>query len=140
MCNCESLIFDIDGTLWNPLEVTAEGYNDQLRKEGLEQLFVTPEVLRGQFGKVIPEIADALFAPVPASERYLLMDRCVASADRFLKETKAIIGYPNIFVTIQCRCSDCPAKSWNPFIATNDRKMMRPRRICCNTMMQLYPV
>lgn len=117
MCNCESLIFDIDGTLWDPLEVTAEGYNDQLRKEGLEQLFVTPEALRGQFGKVIPQIADALFAPVPASERYLLMDRCVASADHFLKGTKAIIGYPNIKSTLETL-----SKDHRLFIASNCHK------------------
>ena len=31
----ESLIFDIDGTLWDSRALVAEGYNLQLRDEGL---------------------------------------------------------------------------------------------------------
>ena len=31
----ESLIFDIDGTLWDSRTLVAEGYNLQLRDEGL---------------------------------------------------------------------------------------------------------
>ena len=36
----ESLIFDIDGTLWDSRALVAEGYNIQLEKEGLNHLFV----------------------------------------------------------------------------------------------------
>ena len=39
----ESLIFDIDGTLWDSRALVAEGYNLQLQKEGLEHLSVTAE-------------------------------------------------------------------------------------------------
>ena len=38
--NYESLIFDIDGTLWDSRALVAEGYNLQLKDEGLEHLFV----------------------------------------------------------------------------------------------------
>ena len=34
--NYESLIFDIDGTLWDSRALVAEGYNIQLEKEGLQ--------------------------------------------------------------------------------------------------------
>ena len=33
----ESLIFDIDGTLWDSRALVAEGYNQQLREEGMEE-------------------------------------------------------------------------------------------------------
>ena len=46
----ESLIFDIDGTLWDSRAIVAEGYNAQLKEEGLEQFFVNPEILKGVFG------------------------------------------------------------------------------------------
>mgnify|MGYP002510579834 CR=1 FL=1 len=36
--NYESLIFDIDGTLWDSRALVAEGYNIQLKAEGLEFL------------------------------------------------------------------------------------------------------
>ena len=45
----ESMIFDIDGTLWDSRAIVAEGYNAQLKEEGLEQFFVNPEILKGVF-------------------------------------------------------------------------------------------
>ena len=41
----DSLIFDIDGTLWDSRQLVAEGYNIQLEREGLQHLFVTKEIL-----------------------------------------------------------------------------------------------
>ena len=56
--NYESLIFDIDGTLWDSRALVAEGYNLQLKDEGLEHLFVNAQQLKALFGKVMTEIAD----------------------------------------------------------------------------------
>lgn len=36
----ESLILDIDGTLWDSRDLVARGYNLQLAQEGLERYFV----------------------------------------------------------------------------------------------------
>ena len=72
----KSLIFDIDGTLWDSRALVAEGYNIQLRKEGYDHLCVTAEDLRPLFGKVMTEIADAILASVPENQRYALMERC----------------------------------------------------------------
>ena len=71
----ESIIFDIDGTLWDSRALVAEGYNIQLKKEGLEHLFINAEILRSLFGKVMTEIADVILATIPESERYGLMER-----------------------------------------------------------------
>ena len=48
----ESLIFDIDGTLWDSRALVAEGYNLQLRDEGLEHLYTDAETLKGLFGNL----------------------------------------------------------------------------------------
>ena len=61
----ESLIFDIDGTLWDSRALVAEGYNAQLHREGLDHLCVDAERLKTLFGKVMTEIADALFESLP---------------------------------------------------------------------------
>ena len=61
----ESLIIDIDGTLWDSRALVAEGYNIQLRKEGLDRLCITAEDLKPLFGKVMTEIGDALFGCFP---------------------------------------------------------------------------
>ena len=65
----ESLIFDIDGTLWDSRALVAEGYNIQLKAEGLEHLYTNAEVLRTLFGKVMTEIGDVLFASIPVRNK-----------------------------------------------------------------------
>ena len=63
--NYESLIFDIDGTLWDSRALVAEGYNAQLRKEGYDRYFVTAEDLKPLFGKTMTEIADVILGNLP---------------------------------------------------------------------------
>ncbi len=96
----ESLIFDIDGTLWDSRALVAEGYNIQLRKEGLAHLCVTAEDLKPLFGKVMTEIADVILASVPVPERYALMDRCMETENNYLFENECRIGYPKVAETM----------------------------------------
>ena len=92
----ESLILDIDGTLWDSRALVAEGYNIQLRKENLEHLCTDAETLKSLFGKVMTEIADALFPDFAPEIRYPLMERCMATENQYLEENPCHIGYPGI--------------------------------------------
>ena len=96
----DCLIFDIDGTLWDSRALVAEGYNIQLHKEGLDHLAVDAETLKPLFGKVMTEIADALFPHIPLPERYELMDRCMETENRYLFENECRIGYPKVRETL----------------------------------------
>ena len=96
----ESLIFDIDGTLWDSRALVAEGYNIQLRAEGLPHLCVNAEILKPLFGKVMTEIADVLLESIPCPERYALMERCMETENRYLFDNECNIGYPLIRETI----------------------------------------
>lgn len=99
--NYESLIFDIDGTLWDSRALVAEGYNIQLRSEGLSHLCVTAEDFLPLFGKVMTEIADVIFASIPVPERYALMDRCMATENEYLHQNECRIGYPGVRETME---------------------------------------
>ena len=114
--NYESLIFDIDGTLWDSRALVAEGYNIQLEKEGLQHLFVSAEIFKSLFGKVMTEIADAIFASVPEEERYALMERCMDTENRYLYENPCHIGYPRVKETIAEL-----AKKYRLFIVSNSQ-------------------
>lgn len=98
--NYESLIFDIDGTLWDSRALVAEGYNIQLKKEGLDHLCVDADTLKPLFGKVMTDIADAILASIPEDRRYGLMERCMDTENRYLYENECKIGYPQVKETI----------------------------------------
>lgn len=110
----KSLIFDIDGTLWDSRALVAEGYNIQLRKEGYDHLCVTAEDLRPLFGKVMTEIADAILASVPENQRYALMERCMDTENRYLAENECRIGYDGVKETLEEL-----AKRYRLFIVSN---------------------
>jgi phosphoglycolate phosphatase len=112
----ESLIFDIDGTLWDSRALVAEGYNIQLRAEGLSHLCVTAEDLKPLFGKVMTEIADNILATIPESERYALMDRCMVTENRYLHQNPCHIGYPGVKETMEKL-----AQKYRLFIVSNSQ-------------------
>ena len=113
----ESLIFDIDGTLWDSRALVAEGYNIQLEKEGLSHLAVNAELFRPLFGKVMTEIADTIFPSIPAPERYALMERCMDTENKYLQANPCRIGYPGVRETMEKL-----AKSHRLFIVSNSQK------------------
>ena len=114
--NYESLIFDIDGTLWDSRALVAEGYNAQLHREGLEHLCVDAERLKTLFGKVMTEIADALFESLPREERYPLLERCMESENAHLHESPCDIGFPGVKETLEKL-----AKNHRLFIVSNSQ-------------------
>lgn len=115
--NYESLIFDIDGTLWDSRALVAEGYNIQLNKEGLSRYCITAETLKPLFGRVMTEIADVLFADFPEEERYALMARCMETENRHLHENPCHIGYPGVRETMEEL-----AKTHRLFIVSNSQQ------------------
>ena len=102
----DSLIFDIDGTLWDSRALVAEGYNIQLRREGYDHLCVDAEVLRPLFGKTMADIADVIFQEVPVPERYALMERCMNTENRYLAENECRIGYEGVKETLEILSRD----------------------------------
>ena len=97
----KSLIFDIDGTLWDSRALVAEGYNIQLRAEGYDHLCVDAQVLRPLFGKTMTAIADVILREVPLPERYALMERCMDTENRYLAENECRIGYAGVKETLE---------------------------------------
>ena len=53
------------------------------------------------FGKVMTEIADILFAELPAEERYPLLERCMAREGQVLHADECRIGYPKVKETLE---------------------------------------
>ena len=112
----ESLILDIDGTLWDSRALVADGYNIQLELEGLHHLKVCVDDLTPLFGKTQKELADVLFASLPEEDREPLIIRCMERENLYLAESECKVGYPGVRETLETL-----AKSYRLFIVSNSQ-------------------
>ena len=97
----KSLIFDIDGTLWDSRAIVAEGYNDYLREIGRPDLQVDAEYLKTLFGKTMTEIADIMLDSIPQPQRYDVMLGCMDREDEFLHKDPCNIAFPGVQETLE---------------------------------------
>ena len=97
----KSLIFDIDGTLWDSRAIVARGYNDYLREIGRADLQVDAEYLKTLFGKTMTEIADIMLCSIDAPERYAVMQGCMDREDKFLHNDPCDIAFPGVKETLE---------------------------------------
>ena len=97
----KSLIFDIDGTLWDSRAIVAKGYNDYLIEVGRPDLQVDAEYLKTLFGKTMTEIADIMLCSIPQPQRYDVMLGCMAREDEFLHKDPCDIAFPGVKETLE---------------------------------------
>lgn len=114
--NAESLIFDIDGTLWNSTDLVAEGYNLHFQELGLERR-VTGEDLKKLFGRTMDAIADIMLSDIPAPRRYEIMLGCMAREHDVLEADPCRIAYPGVVETLEKL-----ARNHRLFLASNCQK------------------
>ena len=97
----KSLIFDIDGTLWDSRAIVAKGYNDYLIEIGRPDLQVDAEYLKTLFGKTMTEIADIMLCSIPQPQRYDVMLGCMDREDEFLHKDPCNIAFPGVKETLE---------------------------------------
>ncbi len=97
----KSLIFDIDGTLWDSRAIVAKGYNDYLIEVGRPDLQVDAEYLKTLFGKTMTEIADIMLDSIPQPQRYDVMLGCMDREDEFLHKDPCNIAFPGVKETLE---------------------------------------
>ena len=72
----DSIIFDVDGTLWDSTDVVAKACTDYLRQKEQIDLTITAGQLKTLFGKPLAEIAALVFPEYPENEQLRLIDGC----------------------------------------------------------------
>ena len=101
-----SLIFDIDGTLWDSRAIVAKGYNDYLSEIGRADLQVDAEFLKTVFGKTMTEIADIMLSDIEVPRRYAVMQGCMDREDEFLHSDPCDISFPGVKETLEALKED----------------------------------
>lgn len=85
----DSIIFDVDGTLWNSTEIVAKAWSQVLDGEPDIHVEITAATLIPLFGKVMSEIAQALFPQQTPPQRSQLMEKCYVREHELLMREPA---------------------------------------------------
>lgn len=104
----DSIILDIDGTLWDSTPIVAEAWNRALEPYPSITFRFTPEKLTKLFGHPMDEIADLSFPFLPEKERYALMDSCCEREHDYLYTSTQNLLYPGVEDTIRKLSRVCP--------------------------------
>ena len=103
----DSIIFDVDGTLWDSTESVAASWNKAIREHSSLKLTLEPDSLSRVFGKTMTEIADTLFPSLSADERMKLLEVCFDEENRYLEDHPGIL-YPDVARTLKKLASRYP--------------------------------
>lgn len=96
----DSIIFDVDGTIWDSTESVADSWNKAIREHSDLDLTLDPVSLSRVFGKTMTEIADALFPALDTEARMKLLDACYAEENRYLEDHPGLL-YDGVAGTIR---------------------------------------
>ncbi|KLU60621.1 phosphoglycolate phosphatase [Peptococcaceae bacterium CEB3] len=111
----DSILFDLDGTLWDSTDVVVRAWNQVLRKTG-GPIQVTAEEIQGVMGLQQPEIAQKLLPGLESGTAKELMAECNAwECDMLRREGGRVFAgleetlrqlYPKfpLFIVSNCQC------------------------------------
>lgn len=96
----DALILDVDGTLWDSTPLVAEAWTNAIKDEGYDKK-VSPDELKGLFGKPMNVIADLLLPEFDEETRARIMDRCTEYEEETLEKNEKDISFSGVADTIR---------------------------------------
>jgi phosphoglycolate phosphatase len=91
----DSIIFDLDGTLWDTTHACAKAWSFAFRELGLPDQRILPSDIASCMGQTSEEIRLRLFPRVPRSQGQNIMKECFRHEVSFIREEGAQI-YPGV--------------------------------------------
>ena len=109
----ESIIFDLDGTLWDSRQTIAEAWTTAVQQQGYEERVFTKEDIGSLMGLQIPVIAEKLLPMESVERRKEIMDACAKEDQVMIREQGGVL-FPNLEETLREL-----KKSYRLFIVSN---------------------
>ena len=91
----DSILFDVDGTLWDSTEKVAIAWQKVCTEAGVPCAHVTGERLKKEFGKLLPDIGLSLFPKLPKEKALSLTEQCCLYENEYLRENPPAL-YPGV--------------------------------------------
>jgi len=98
----ESIIFDMDGTLWDSSENVAASWTETIRMGGdplLRNRVITPSELKGVMGLTMTEIAARLFPGMTETRQTNILEKCSEDEKNYLAANGGVL-YPELEKTL----------------------------------------
>lgn len=109
----ESIIFDLDGTLWDSRQTIAEAWTTAIQQQGYEERVFTKDDIGSLMGLQIPVIAKKLFPMESIERRKEIMDACAKEDQVMIREQGGLL-FPKLEETLNEL-----KKSYRLFIVSN---------------------
>lgn len=100
-----SIIFDVDGTLWDSVEEVSRSWRNTVSSQGIDGSFITADRLRVEFGKPMEAIGLSLFPDMPEKDAISLTKLCCdLEIDDLRKDPPSVYkGVKEVFKTLKER-------------------------------------
>ena len=111
--NVDSIIFDLDGTLWDSRKEVADSWSEIISKYDCDRKSITFQEINDLMGKTIDEIEDLLYPELPKAKRTEILYECGENEIEYLSRHGAKL-FDNLEDTL-----DKLSKKYKLFIVSN---------------------
>ena len=80
----DSIIFDVDGTLWDATEIITRSWNEYIHEKEHMDMEIDPVYLSSLFGRLLSDIAKHIFPELPEEEQLRIIEGCCKAEEEAL--------------------------------------------------------
>ncbi|MDX1364709.1 HAD family hydrolase [Arenibacter latericius] len=113
LSNLENIIFDLDGTLWDPMPMSVKAWHTSLNRFDCIKNPVSKEDIQGIMGMQHSLVGEKLFPYLSTEQQDKIMNSCYEQEVKDIKEVGGVL-YPGLEKTLKAL-----SKKYSLFIVSN---------------------